>query len=83
MAERINEKLLANTPKGGKFGSDGILRHNSKEYVARSMDIAGNKVVYEQLGKNNKLVGVYKITNDKGYFVTVGKPTQIHESVNS
>lgn len=27
MAERINEELLANTPKGGKFGSDGILRH--------------------------------------------------------
>ncbi len=26
MAERINEELLANTPRGGKLGSDGILR---------------------------------------------------------
>ncbi|WP_149710476.1 hypothetical protein [Campylobacter concisus] len=74
MTERINEKLLANTPKGGKLGGDGILRYNGKEYVARSMDIAGDKVIYQQLGKNNKPVEVYKITNDKGYLVTVGKP---------
>ncbi len=74
MTERINEKLLANTPKGGTLGSDGILRHNGKEYVARSMDITGNKVIYQQLGKNNKPVEVYKITNDKGYFITVSKP---------
>ncbi len=33
MTERINEKLLANIPKGGKLGGDGILRHNGKEYV--------------------------------------------------
>jgi len=38
------------------------------------MDITGDKVIYQQLGKNNKPVEVYKITNDKGYFVTVGKP---------
>ena len=74
MTERINEKLLANTPKGGKLGSDGILRHNGKEYVAHSMDITGNKVIYQQLGKNNKPVEVYKITNDKGYLVTASKP---------
>ncbi len=74
MTERINEKLLANTPKGGKLGSDGILRHNGKEYLVYSMDITGNKVIYQQLGKNNKPVEVYKITNDKGYLVTVGKP---------
>lgn len=74
MQARINEKLLANTPKGGKLGSDGILRHNGKEYVARSIDITGNKVIYQQLGKNNKPVEVYKITNDKGYFITVSKP---------
>lgn len=49
MAGRINEKLLANTPKGGTLGSDGILRHNGKEYVARSMDITGNKVIYQQI----------------------------------
>ncbi|WP_103589260.1 hypothetical protein [Campylobacter concisus] len=47
MTERINEKLLANTPKGGKLGSDGILRHNGKEYVVHSMDITGNKVIYQ------------------------------------
>ncbi|WP_103648549.1 hypothetical protein [Campylobacter concisus] len=73
MQARINEKLLANTPKGGKLGSDGILRHNGKEYVAHSMDITGNKVIYQQLGKNNKPVEVYKITNDKGYLVTASK----------
>ena len=72
--ERINKKLLANTPKGGKLGSDGILRHNGKEYVAHIMDIMGNKVIYQQLGKNNKPVEVYKITNDKGYLVTASKP---------
>lgn len=65
---------MANTPKGGKLGSDGILRHNGKEYVAHSMDITGNKVIYQQLGKNNKPVEVYKITNDKGYLVTASKP---------
>lgn len=74
MQARINEKLLANTPKGGKLGSDGILRHNGKEYVAHSMDITGNKVIYQQLGKNNKPVEVYKITNDKGCLVTASKP---------
>ena len=56
------------------MGSDGILRHNGKEYVAHSMDITGNKVIYQQLGKNNKPVEVYKITNDKGYLVTASKP---------
>ncbi len=74
MEKRVVTKVAANTPKGGALGSDGILRHNGKEYVARSMDITGNKVIYQQLGKNNKPVEVYKITNDKGYFVTVGKP---------
>ncbi len=74
MTERINEKLLANTPKGGKLGGDGILRHNGKEYVAHSMDITGNKVIYQQLGKNNKPVEIYKITNDKGYLVIASKP---------
>ena len=74
MQVKINEKLLANTPKGGKLGSDGILRHNGKEYVAHSMDITGNKVIYQQLGKNNQPVEVYKITNDKGYLVTASKP---------
>lgn len=49
MQVKINEKLLANTPKGGTLGSDGILRHNGKEYVARSMDITGNKVIYQQI----------------------------------
>ena len=53
---------------------DGILRHNGKEYVAHSMDITGNKVIYQQLGKNNKPVEVYKITNDKGYLVIASKP---------
>ena len=38
------------------------------------MDITGNKVIYQQLDKNNKPVEVYKITNDKGYLVAVGKP---------
>ncbi|WP_459829200.1 hypothetical protein [Campylobacter concisus] len=38
------------------------------------MDITGNKVIYQQLGKNNKPVEVYKITNDKGYLVTASKP---------
>ena len=74
MQARVNEKLLANTPKGGTLGIDGILRHNGKEYVARNFDLTGNKVIYQQLGKNNKPVEVYKITNDKGYFITVGKP---------
>jgi len=59
MQARINEKLLANTPKGGKFSSDGILRHNGKEYVARSMDITGNKVIYEQI-MNSKGTGNFK-----------------------
>ena len=31
-------------------------------------------MIYQQLGKNNKPVEVYKITNDKGYFITVSKP---------
>jgi len=74
MEKRVAEKVAANTPKGGTLGSDGILRHNGKEYVAHSMDITGNKVIYQQLGKNNKPVEVYKITNDKGYLVTASKP---------
>ncbi|MGF7479506.1 hemagglutinin repeat-containing protein [Campylobacter concisus] len=73
MQARVNEKLLANTPKGGTLGSDGILRHNGKEYVARSMDITGNKVIYEQV-INKKGTGNFKTTNDKGYFITVRKP---------
>lgn len=80
MTERINEKLLANTPKGGKLGSDGILRHNGKEYVARSMDITGNKVIYEQI-INSKGTGNFK-TMQSGMFVSTGKPVQITEGVN-
>jgi len=73
MQARVNEKLLANTPKGGTLGSDGILRHNGKEYVARSFDLSGNKVIYEQV-INKKGTGNFKTTNDKGYFITVRKP---------
>ena len=73
MQARVNEKLLANTPKGGTLGSDGILRHNGKEYVARSFDLTGNKVIYEQV-INKKGTGNFKTTNDKGYFITVRKP---------
>ncbi|OUT16092.1 hypothetical protein B9N60_10065, partial [Campylobacter concisus] len=73
MQARVNEKLLANTPKGGTLGSDGILRHNGKEYVARSLDLSGNKVIYEQV-INKKGTGNFKTTNDKGYFITVSKP---------
>ena len=73
MQARVNEKLLANTPKGGTLGSDGILRHNGKEYVARNFDLTGNKVIYEQV-INKKGTGNFKTTNDKGYFITVGKP---------
>ncbi|WP_462191685.1 two-partner secretion domain-containing protein [Campylobacter concisus] len=73
MQARVNEKLLANTPKGGILGSDGILRHNGKEYVARSFDLSGNKVIYEQV-INKKGTGNFKTTNDKGYFITVRKP---------
>ena len=56
---------MANTPKGGKLGSDGILRHNGKEYVAHSMDITGNKVIYQQLGKINNREEFIKLTKDK------------------
>ena len=73
MQARVNEKLLANTPKGGTLGSDGILRHNGKEYVARNFDLTGNKVIYEQV-INKKGTGNFKTTNDKGYFITVRKP---------
>ena len=73
MEKRVAVKVAANTPKGGTLGSDGILRHNGKEYVARSLDLTGNKVIYQKLGKNNKPVEVYKITNDKGYLVTASK----------
>ena len=80
MQARINEKLLVNTPKGGTLGSDGILRHNGKEYVARSMDITGNKVIYEQI-MNSKGTGNFKMMQG-GRFVSTGKPVQITESVN-
>ena len=73
MQARVNEKLLANTPKGGTLGSDGILRHNGKEYVARNFDLTGNKVIYEQV-INKKGTGNFKTTNDEGYFITVRKP---------
>ena len=66
-------KVAVNTPKGGTLGSDGILRHNGKEYVARSLDLSGNKVIYEQV-INKKGTGNFKTTNDKGYFITVRKP---------
>ena len=81
MQARVNEKLLANTPKGGTLGSDGILRHNGKEYVARSFDLSGNKVIYEQV-INKKGTGNFKTTNDKGYFITASKPKQITEGVS-
>ena len=81
MQARVNEKLLANTPKGGTLGSDGILRHNGKEYVARSLDLSGNKVIYEQV-INKKGTGNFKTTNDKGYFITASKPKQITEGVS-
>ena len=74
-------KVAVNTPKGGTLGSDGILRHNGKEYVARSFDLSGNKVIYEQV-INKKGTGNFKTTNDKGYFITVSKPKQIHERAN-
>ena len=80
MQAKINEKLLANTPKGGALGSDGILRHNGKEYVARSMDITGNKVIYEQI-INSKGTGNFKIMQS-GRFVSTSKPVQIIEGVN-
>jgi haemagglutination activity domain protein len=80
MAERINEKLLANIPKEEKLGGDGILRHNGKEYVARSMDIAGNKVIYEQI-INSKGTGNFKMMQG-GRFVSTGKPVQIIKGVN-
>ena len=80
MTERINEKLLANTPKGGKLGSDGILRHNGKEYVARSMDITGNKVIYEQI-MNSKDTGNFKMMQGDR-FVSTSKPVQATEGTN-
>ena len=80
ITERINEKLLANTPKGGKLGSDGILRHNGKEYVARSTDITGDKVIYEQI-MNSKGTRNFKMMQG-GRFVSTGKPKQIPEGVN-
>jgi len=79
--KRVAAKVAANTPKGGTLGSDGILRHNGKEYVARNFDLTGNKVIYEQV-INKKGTGNFKTTNDKGYFITVSKPKQIHEGVN-
>lgn len=81
MEKRVMAKVAANTPKDGTLGSDGILRHNSKEYVARSLDLTGNKVIYEQV-INKKGTGNFKTTNDKGYFVTASKPKQIHERAN-
>ena len=81
MEKRVAAKVVANTPKGGTLGSDGILRHNGKEYVARSLDLTGNKVIYEQV-INKKGTGNFKTTNDKGYLVTVGKPKQITEGVS-
>ena len=81
MEKRVAAKVVANTPKGGTLGSDGILRHNGKEYVARSMDITGNKVIYEQV-INKKGTGNFKTTNDKGYFITASKPKQITEGVS-
>ncbi|WP_219809745.1 hypothetical protein, partial [Campylobacter concisus] len=41
--------------------------------VARSFDLSGNKVIYEQV-INKKGTGNFKTTNDKGYFITVRKP---------
>ena len=67
------QTIAANTPKGGTLGSDGILRHNGKEYVARNFDLTGNKVIYEQV-INKKGTGNFKTTNDEGYFITVRKP---------
>jgi len=81
MEKRVAAKVAANTPKGGTLGSDGILRHNGKEYVARSLDLTGNKVIYEQV-INKKGTGNFKTTNDKGYFITVSKPKQITEGVS-
>ena len=81
MEKRVAAKVVANTPKGGTLGSDGILRHNGKEYVARSLDLSGNKVIYEQV-INKKGTGNFKTTNDKGYFITVSKPKQITEGVS-
>ena len=74
-------KVAVNTPKGGTLGSDGILRHNGKEYVARNFDLTGNKVIYEQV-INKKGTGNFKTTNDQGYFITVSKPKQITEGVS-
>ena len=71
---------MANTPKGGKLGSDGILRHNGKEYVARSTDITGDKVIYEQI-MNSKGTRNFKMMQG-GRFVSTGKPKQIPEGVN-
>ncbi|MBF0898519.1 MAG: hypothetical protein HXK58_09650, partial [Campylobacter concisus] len=73
MEKRVAAKVVANTPKGGTLGSDGILRHNGKEYVARNFDLTGNKVIYEQV-INKKGTGNFKTTNDKGYFITDRKP---------
>ena len=81
MEKRVAAKVAANTPKGGTLGSDGILRHNGKEYVARSFDLSGNKVIYEQV-INKKGTGNFKTTNDKGYFITASKPKQITEGVS-
>ena len=81
MENRVAAKVVANTPKGGTLGSDGILRHNGKEYVARSLDLSGNKVIYEQV-INKKGTGNFKTTNDKGYFITASKPKQITEGVS-
>ena len=81
MEKRVAAKVAANTPKGGTLGSDGILRHNGKEYVARSLDLSGNKVIYEQV-INKKGTGNFKTTNDKGYFITASKPKQITEGVS-
>ena len=81
MEKRVAEKVAANTPRGGTLGSDGILRHNGKEYVARSLDLSGNKVIYEQV-INKKGTGNFKTTNDKGYFITASKPKQITEGVS-
>jgi len=81
MEKRVAAKVAANTPKGGTLGSDGILRHNGKEYVARSLDLTGNKVIYEQV-INKKGTGNFKTTNDKGYFITASKPKQITEGVS-
>jgi len=77
MQARINEKLLANTPKGGKFGSDGILRHT--ESALKVSVVSKNGIVISNFTKHGVELAINRNVKSDDILDALKNPLKIKD----